>query len=274
PLNSKLFTLGYVDKSHLSAAELRNLSRRYERELGICQAAAKVLAHLAPNQEELKRYDKKFLRNIDRCYRFWELGHDLRDMQMAAKHAAGIVKGVKRLGRASTEREPGVDVADTVQDAVNLLANMLKRVTLRTELAPLPGITADSTELVQVWTNIIKNACDAMQQAATPQPTVTITADVYHAEGITLLPEDYIRVSISNNGPEIPPEIREKIFQPNFTTKKQGLDFGLGLGLAIVRRVVDSYAGTIALESKEGETTFTICLPVNPLLQPQPVEST
>ena len=274
PLNSKLFTLGYVDKSHLSAAELRNLSRRYERELGICQAASKVLAHLAPNQEELKRYDKKFLRNIDRCYRFWELGHDLRDMQMAAKHAAGIVKGVKRLGRASTEREPGVDVADTVQDAVNLLANMLKRVTLRTELAPLPGITADSTELVQVWTNIIKNACDAMQQAATPQPTVTITADVYHAEGITLLPEDYIRVSISNNGPEIPPEIREKIFQPNFTTKKQGLDFGLGLGLAIVRRVVDSYAGTIALESKEGETTFTICLPVNPLLQPQPVEST
>ena len=70
-----------------------------------------------------------------------------------------------------------------------------------------------------------------------------------------------MRVSISNNGPAIPEEIHEKIFNPNFTTKKLGLDFGLGLGLSIVRRLVDSYNGTIELVSNETETTFTINLP-------------
>ena len=67
--------------------------------------------------------------------------------------------------------------------------------------------------------------------------------------------------SIANNGPAIPEEIHEKIFQPNFTTKKLGLDFGLGLGLSIVRRLVDSYNGTIELTSTDGETTFSINLP-------------
>jgi sensor histidine kinase regulating citrate/malate metabolism len=53
----------------------------------------------------------------------------------------------------------------------------------------------------------------------------------------------------------------EKIYQPSFTTKKQGLDFGLGLGLSIVRRLVDSYNGTIGLTSTDELTTFTINLP-------------
>ena len=68
-------------------------------------------------------------------------------------------------------------------------------------------------------------------------------------------------VTITNNGPPIPAEIQEKIFQPSFTTKKKGLDFGLGLGLSIVRRIVDSYGGTIELRSTDGHTSFTINLP-------------
>ncbi|MBR1998134.1 MAG: hypothetical protein IJ993_06935, partial [Akkermansia sp.] len=64
-----------------------------------------------------------------------------------------------------------------------------------------------------------------------------------------------------NNGPDIPEEIHDKIFQPSFTTKKLGLDFGLGLGLSIVRRLVDSYNGTIELTSANGLTSFSINLP-------------
>ena len=144
---------------------------------------------------------------------------------------------------------------------MNLLTNKLKHITVETELDPCPLLTADLTELVQIWTNIINNAYDAMQQAQTPNATVRICTSSFHAEGHDLLPTEYVRVSISNNGPPIPEEIHEKIFNPNFTTKKLGLDFGLGLGLSIVRRLVDSYNGTIELISNETETTFTINLP-------------
>lgn len=261
PLNSKLFTLGYVDKNYASAGELRTLARYYERELGYPQDAAKALAHIAPTPEELKKTDKKLLKHLRKNYRFWELGHDLRDMQVAARHAAGIVRSVKLLGGGNTSRQEGVDVRDSVNDAMNLLGNKLKKINVTVELEPCPPLTADVTELVQVWTNIISNACDAMEQDKTPNPSIRIRTGSFHADGLSLLPAEYVSVSISNNGPAIPEEIHDKIFQPNFTTKKLGLDFGLGLGLSIVRRIVDSYNGAIDLRSNGSETTFTINLP-------------
>ena len=66
---------------------------------------------------------------------------------------------------------------------------------------------------------------------------------------------------ITDNGPGIPPQLKEKIFQPNFTTKKNGLSFGLGLGLSIVMRLVSSYSGRIDVDSQTGKTTFKITLP-------------
>ncbi len=259
--NAKLFRYGYEDESFISASDLRKRARKYERELNMPQEAAKVLAHIIPDTETLVKFGPEFVKHVRTNYRFWELGHDLRDMQVAARHATGIVRAVKLLGGGNSTRQEGVDVTQSLSDAMNLLGNKLKHVTVLTEVHPTPPITADITELVQVWTNIIKNACDAMEQGQTPEPTIRIATGISHAEGLTLLPTDYIRVSISNNGPAIPEEIHEKIFQPNFTTKKLGLDFGLGLGLSIVRRVVDSYNGTIELTSSDGDTTFTINIP-------------
>ncbi len=264
-VKAELFRRGYADKDPANPIALRQRARAYERELGLPQEAAKVFAHLAPDEEARRRYNKKFIAQLKVLFPFWELGHDLRDMRLAARHATGIVRAVKLLGGAGATREPGVEVAGTVRDAVTLLHNKLKRTTVDAELDPLPPITADITELVQVWTNILSNACDAMQQGGTADPTITIRTSLYHAEGVELLPRDYIRVSIANNGPEIPAEIREKIFQPNFTTKKLGLDFGLGLGLSIVRRVVDSYNGTIELTSSPNLTTFIINIPTTPI---------
>lgn len=265
-VNAELFSLGYADDAVISPAELRSVARRYERRRNLSQPAAQVLAHIAPTEEALARCDKELVRRVGSSYRFWELGHDMHDMQLAARHAAGIVRAVKMMGAADNcVRKPGVDVVATVRDAITLLCNRLQQINVRTDFQPLPPITADETELVQVWTNIIKNACDAMSLAATPNPTLIISTACYHASGLNLLPRDYLRIAVSNNGPAIPEEIREKIFSPSFTTKKRGLDFGLGVGLAIVRRVVDSYNGTIGLESNDSLTTFTINLPITNL---------
>ena len=259
--NSQLFRYGYDDTSFTAASELRAIARKWERELNLPQPAAKVLAHIIPDTKTLVKSGPDFVKHVRNNYSFWALGHDMRDLQVAAKHATGIVRAVKLLGGGNSTRQEGVDVRESVNDAMNLLTNKLKHITVETELDPCPLLTADLTELVQIWTNIINNAYDAMQQAQTPNATVRICTSSFHAEGHDLLPTEYVRVSISNNGPPIPEEIHEKIFNPNFTTKKLGLDFGLGLGLSIVRRLVDSYNGTIELISNETETTFTINLP-------------
>ena len=262
-LNAQLFSYGFEDSSFISAQELRSAARYYERELDLPQEAAKVMAHIFPNTDEGRRQPGKFIRNLKRNYRFWELGHDLRDMRMASKLATGIVRAVKLLGGGNSTREPDVDVAQSVTDALNLLHNKLKRVEVQTSFEPMPGITADITELVQVWSNIIKNACDAMDQGATEHPCIRITGRSCRVQGVHLLPTEYVSVTISNNGPAIDEENLNKIFNPNFTTKKLGLDFGLGLGLAIVRRVVDSYSGTIEVHSNDRETSFTINIPTS-----------
>lgn len=262
-LNAQLFSYGFEDSSFISAQELRSAARYYERELDLPQEAAKVMAHIFPNTDEGRKQPGKFIRNLKRNYRFWELGHDLRDMRMASKLATGIVRAVKLLGGGNSTREPDVDVAQSVTDALNLLHNKLKRVEVQTCFDPMPGITADITELVQVWSNIIKNACDAMDQGATEHPCIRITGRSCRVQGVHLLPTEYVSVTISNNGPAIDEENLNKIFNPNFTTKKLGLDFGLGLGLAIVRRVVDSYSGTIEVHSNDRETSFTINIPTS-----------
>ena len=259
--NSRLFMRGYEDDSFVAANELRSVARRYERELDLPQDAAKVLAHIAPDGLALEKLGSAFVKHVKRNYRFWELGHDLRDLRMAAKHASGIVRAVKVLGGGSTTHEPGVDVIQSLNDAMSLLTNKLKRVAIELDFHPVPTITADITELVQIWTNVINNAYDAMDHAETPKPTIRISVKHIHAEGLELLPTEYVAVTIANNGPAIPESIQEKIFQPSFTTKKKGLDFGLGLGLSIVRRLVDSYNGTIQLYSTDNETAFTINLP-------------
>lgn len=261
PQNARLFRYGYEDESFLSAGEVRTRARAYERDLDMPQEAAKVLAHIAPDDASLKKLDSKFLKHVRHNFRFWELGHDLRDLHMASRHASGIVRAVKLLGGGSSSREAGVDVNQSVRDALNLLSAKLKNIIVQTQLGELPGVFADPTELLQIWTNIISNACDAMQHAETPQPTVCITTTTLHAESLQLLPTEYVAVTISNNGPPIPEEIRDKIFQPSFTTKKKGMDFGLGLGLSIVRRLVDSYGATIELHSSDTITSFTINLP-------------
>ncbi len=257
-----LFRLGLDEGAFVTAAELRGRAREFEHRFDLSQDAAKVLAHVARNADEVKqRGGTKFVTAVQRNYRFWELGHDLRDLQTAARHAAGIVRAVKMLGGGTNSRTDGVDVNQSVRDALSLLYNRVKSIDVETEFGELPGIHADVTELVQLWTNIIKNACDAMEHAETTKPKLHVTTKRLHADGLKLLPTDYVAVSISNNGPPIPEELRDKIFRPSFTTKKLGLDFGLGLGLAIVRRIVDSYGGTIELHSSIPSTTFTINLP-------------
>ncbi len=247
PEASDFFEKGLAQGQTASSSEVRKRTRELEEELGLTRENARSLARAVPQGE----ISPHWLENPKDATKFWQIGRDLHDIRLAAKHSVGIVKSVKQLGRADIDTEEWLDINDTIHKAISLLQSDLRRVSVHLSPANVPLFKGSSTELVQVWANIIKNACDAM--ADTPGPDIEISSRYTNKR---------ILVTIANNGPEIDESTRRKIFQPNFTTKKGGLSFGLGLGLAIVRRIISGYGGSIAVKSSAEKTIFRIKLPV------------
>jgi two-component system, NtrC family, sensor histidine kinase AtoS len=116
----------------------------------------------------------------------------------------------------------------------------------------LPQINGDPRALEQVFTNLISNAIDAMSQAG---GTLAIHVNPDHS----LPNRPQVEVSVSDNGPGIPDEIRERMFEPFVTTKSHGT----GLGLAITKRIVTAHQGNITVKSFPGGTIFHVYLPTS-----------
>ena len=160
----------------------------------------------------------------------------------------GAVKGFSYMDHAPTP-EP-IDIRQGINDTLKMLASKTrsKGVTVKVDLPDsLPRAYAVGVELNQVWMNLIDNAIDAV--AAGGQVEVSATED-----------RDKLVVHIVDNGPGVPKEIQARIFEPFFTTK--GVGKGTGLGLDVVRRLVQRQEGAVDLESVPGKTEFQVRLPV------------
>lgn len=199
---------------------------------------------------EMRELSKTRIREF---YEYWEMGTALHDMQAAYRQSAHVVKSVKSLGNVQKSRQPGMDLNDTIRNALTLLRHKTRDVDIQLELASLPAVTANSGDWIQVWTNLIKNSCEALLDSATSNPKLTISSAFSGKR---------IKVTVTDNGPGIPGAIFSSIFQPNVTTKIRGLSFGLGLGLTIVKRIITEYDGKIDVRSSDNGTTFTIYIPL------------
>jgi signal transduction histidine kinase len=142
---------------------------------------------------------------------------------------------------------------------LDLYHNQLKQgIEVIRDFQDIPPIWCFPDELIQVWTNLIYNAIQAMGGVGTLKLSMwTINTTVW--------------VSITDSGCGIPPELQAKIFEPFFTTKPMGE--GSGLGLDIVKKIVEKHHGSLTVQSKPGETTFQVRLSINALQPPQKTES-
>jgi signal transduction histidine kinase len=105
----------------------------------------------------------------------------------------------------------------------------------------------DRTQLIRVVTNLVKNAIQAVPDVAFPRILVTVSS-----EG------EQVKISVADNGVGIPETVKDKVFEPKFTTKSSGM----GLGLGMVKNIVETYNGTISFTSKAGKgTVFTVRFP-------------
>lgn len=124
----------------------------------------------------------------------------------------------------------------------------------------LPPIQGDQHQLCQLFTNLLTNAFEALNGQGTVSILAERGVDEDHGFGAeTHAGTPTIVVEIADDGPGVPPELRDRIFSPFFTTKPQGS----GLGLAIVRKIVDAHDGRIDVKTKPGAgTRFRVTLPL------------
>jgi signal transduction histidine kinase len=144
-----------------------------------------------------------------------------------------------------------VDVRQGLENTLTMLQSRLANVEIeRRYTEDLPLIAAYGSELNQVWTALLENALDAMDNHGKITLSVQVSGDM-------------ILIEVWDNGPGIPPELRDRIFEPFFTTKAPGR--GLGLGLDTVQRVLRRHRGYVSVESKPGATCFQVRLPMEQL---------
>jgi signal transduction histidine kinase len=173
------------------------------------------------------------------------------EVERAVTRVHDLVAAVKRwtyMDRTSAP-EP-LDLAMTVADSIAMLGHKArtKAVEIAVNLAPdLPRVRANGSDLNQVWTNLIDNAIDAVAQGG----HISVKAEAR---------PPYVIVRVIDDGPGIPPELRERIFDQFFTTKPVGQ--GTGLGLDIAMRLVRRNDGDIQVESTPGHTEFQVNLPI------------
>jgi signal transduction histidine kinase len=163
---------------------------------------------------------------------------------------SGLVAAAKQYSQLDRAPHQVVDVHDLLDSTlVMLTAKTPPGVTVVKEYdRSLPAIPAYPAELNQVWTNLIDNALGAMGERG----TLTVRTE---RDG------DHIAVSIHDTGPGVPAEVRPRIFEPFFTTKPVGEGTGLGLDISY-RIVVKKHHGDIRVDSKPGDTTFRVLLPM------------
>jgi len=187
---------------------------------------------------------------LNTVYQLSSLPTSAQTIKIASDRAAKVILALKTFVHHDQSGEKiKVNIIESIDTILTLYQNQLKHgVEVVKNYIELPLVSCYSDEINQVWTNLIHNALQAMNNKG------ILKIDV------AMQNEQTLAISITDNGSGIEDDIKPRIFEPFFTTKVAGE--GSGLGLDIVQKIIDKHEGTITVESVPGQTTFRVCLPV------------
>jgi signal transduction histidine kinase len=173
------------------------------------------------------------------------------DLQESTRRMSDLVGAVKSYAYMDRGGLVEIDIHEGLETTLKILAHKLKHSSIevvRRYDRDLPRMTVRGSELNQVWTNLLANAIESLGETG----TITLT---------TLRDGDCIEVHVEDDGPGVPVELQDTIFDAFVTTKDVGK--GTGLGLATVWQiVVDRHDGSLTLESEPGRTLFRVRIPI------------
>ena len=233
-----------VELSHLSRVALMGeMSASIAHELN--QPLAGILSNAAAGQRFIDRGD------VD----LGEVRELLGDIISDGRRASDVVRGIRGMVKKEQIARRSVDLNEVVMDTVRMASPdaLLHSCQLETSLdANLPAVNGDPIQLQQVLLNLVINAFDAMRDAPVSNRRVTIATQPNE--------DGTVRISVRDYGLGISEEMRDRLFDPFFSTKTDGL----GMGLAIVRSIIESHGGTITAENADGGgARFEFVLPLN-----------
>lgn len=255
---SNFIALIKVEKSNLTSKEKRILKKDISCKL---QEAGIENIHFWSDQILYLRMESSLdelvplvkMKNASRIIRLvrdcFSVKKNADNIQLAVDKASKVVFALKKFTHKDQNDElEEANILDSIETVLTLLYNQIKQgIDVVRDFDSIPAIMCYPDELIQVWSNLISNAIQAMEHSGTL--TIRVT-DL----------QSSIEVQIQDTGTGIPEEIREKIFEPFFTTKKAGE--GTGLGLDLVKKIIDKHNASLNLESTVGVgTTFKITLP-------------
>jgi signal transduction histidine kinase len=214
-------------------------------EIGAAEAAYN-LAQLA-EQDDAQKSVKSLEALVGYLEQYAYLFRNTHAIRTAIRRITRIVGALKGYSHLDQAKVAATDLHEGIENTLVILHSELKYgITVTRDYAEIPAVPVYVDELNQVWTNLIHNAV----QALGGKGEIVIETRV---DGTS------VAVTVQDNGPGIPSEVMPRIFEPFFTTKPKGE--GTGLGLGIVKQIVDKHGGKIDVTSHPGCTRFTVRIP-------------
>jgi nitrogen fixation/metabolism regulation signal transduction histidine kinase len=231
-----------IDELEISAIKLAKSEREQAWREMAKQVAHEIKNPLTPMRLTVQSFERKFdVHDPEITIKVGEYSKTLIQQIDTMSSIAGAFSNFAEMPAQQNETLNVVQVVKLALDIFN--ENFIHFIAEKDEIIS----KLDRTQLIRVITNLIKNAIQAIPDVATPKILVTVSMDGEFAE-----------ISVADNGIGIAAEFREKIFEPKFTTKTSGM----GLGLGMVKNIVETYNGTISFTSQLGNgTVFTVKFP-------------
>ena len=200
------------------------------------------------------------------------LGGSLRSVLAAGDRVIELTQSLKGYARPDAEDLKPVDVREGIDDVLRLTAHRVRGIRIDCDYEDVPPVCAHPAKLQQVWTNLIVNAAEAIEdenadlvaaaEASGGVPELPARGEAEALIRITVRPTpEGVSVTIHDNGPGIDPGIVDKMMEPHFTTKAGRVRFGLGMGMSIVRSIIADHGGALTIDSHPGSTIMRISLP-------------
>ena len=188
----------------------------------------------------------------------------LKEVYNAGMRAKELVQQILAFARQSSEEVQPVRLSEIIAGTLKLLrASTPSTIDIVSHIESSSLVNGNGSQLHQVLLNLCTNAVYSLQESggiikiALKNRFLENHRDTEHS----MLPQgEYVELTITDNGPGIDPDIIDSIFEPYFTTK--GVGEGTGIGLAMVKGIIQSYKGDVQVTSEPGNTTFTVRLPV------------
>ena len=203
---------------------------------------------IVPYKNLLIHKDAIFI--IDTLFEEYLAISNIHNIRHSVNRASKTIYALKKFAHFDHDREGIIEkIEDSINNILILFSHNLKQgIEVVKNYTSLEPIFCYPDELAQIWMNLISNAIHAMNNSG------ILEISIYEND-------NYQIVAIKDNGYGIPKEIQNKIFEPFFTTKKSGE--GSGLGLDIVKKIINAHNGKIEVQSDENGTIFTIYISKN-----------